>query len=108
MNRSRRRRLRLSFESLETRLALAAYYVAPNGSDSNNGSAAAPWLTLQKAANLVNPGHVRTRMRAQAFPGEDPATVQAPEDITPTFVRLAEPSCTDNGRLFDLPTGEVR
>ena len=58
--------------------------------------------------NLVNPGSTRTRMRAQAFPGEDPATLRAPEDITPTFVRLAEPACTDNGRLFDLPTGDVR
>jgi hypothetical protein len=47
-------------------------------------------------------------MRAQAFPGEDPATVKAPEDVTPMFVRLAEASCTDNGRLFDLPSGEVR
>jgi NAD(P)-dependent dehydrogenase (short-subunit alcohol dehydrogenase family) len=58
--------------------------------------------------NLVNPGPIRTRMRAQAFPGEDPATLRTPEDITPTFVRLAEPSCTDNGRLFDLRSGEVR
>jgi NAD(P)-dependent dehydrogenase (short-subunit alcohol dehydrogenase family) len=59
-------------------------------------------------ANLVNPGPTRTRMRAQAFPGEDPATLQAPEDIAATFVRLAEPSCTDNGRLFDLRSGQVR
>jgi NAD(P)-dependent dehydrogenase (short-subunit alcohol dehydrogenase family) len=58
--------------------------------------------------NLVNPGPTGTRMRAQAFPGEDPATLQTPEDIVPTFVRLAEPSCTDNGRLFDLRSGEVR
>ncbi|HEY7548629.1 MAG TPA: SDR family NAD(P)-dependent oxidoreductase [Hyphomicrobiaceae bacterium] len=58
-------------------------------------------------ANLVNPGPTRTRMRAQAFPGEDPATLQAPEDLAATFVRLAEPSCTDNGRLFDLRSGEV-
>jgi NAD(P)-dependent dehydrogenase (short-subunit alcohol dehydrogenase family) len=55
--------------------------------------------------NLVNPGPSRTRMRAQAFPGEDPATLQTPEDIAPAFVRLAELSCTDNGRLFDC---EVR
>jgi NAD(P)-dependent dehydrogenase (short-subunit alcohol dehydrogenase family) len=59
-------------------------------------------------ANLVNPGPTRTRMRAQAFPGEDPASLQTPEDIAPAFVRLAEPSCTDNGRLFDLRSGEVR
>jgi NAD(P)-dependent dehydrogenase (short-subunit alcohol dehydrogenase family) len=59
-------------------------------------------------ANLVNPGPTRTRMRAQAFPGEDPAILQTPEHVVPTFVRLAEPACTDNGRLFDLPSGEVR
>jgi NAD(P)-dependent dehydrogenase (short-subunit alcohol dehydrogenase family) len=59
-------------------------------------------------ANLVNPGPTRTRMRAQAFPGEDPASLRPPEHVVPTFVRLAEPSCTDNGRLFDLRSGEVR
>jgi NAD(P)-dependent dehydrogenase (short-subunit alcohol dehydrogenase family) len=58
--------------------------------------------------NMINPGPTRTRMRAQAFPGEDPATLKTPEDVVPTFVRLAEPSCTDNGRLFDLRSGEVR
>jgi NAD(P)-dependent dehydrogenase (short-subunit alcohol dehydrogenase family) len=52
--------------------------------------------------NLVNPGATRTGMRAKAFPGEDPAALKAPEDVVETFVRLAEPSCTDNGRLFDL------
>jgi NAD(P)-dependent dehydrogenase (short-subunit alcohol dehydrogenase family) len=58
--------------------------------------------------NMVNPGPIRTRMRAQAFPGEDPATLPTPEDIAEAFVRLADAGCTDNGRLFDLPTGEVR
>jgi NAD(P)-dependent dehydrogenase (short-subunit alcohol dehydrogenase family) len=58
--------------------------------------------------NMVNPGPTRTRMRAQAFPGEDPATLHTPEDIAPTFVHLAEPACTDNGRLFDLRSGEAR
>jgi NAD(P)-dependent dehydrogenase (short-subunit alcohol dehydrogenase family) len=58
--------------------------------------------------NLVNPGPTRTAMRATAFPGEDPATLRRPEDITPTFVQLAEASCTDTGKLFDLSTGHVR
>jgi NAD(P)-dependent dehydrogenase (short-subunit alcohol dehydrogenase family) len=58
--------------------------------------------------NMLNPGPTRTTMRAQAYPGEDPATLRTPEDIAPTFVRLAEPACTDNGRLFDLRSGEVR
>jgi hypothetical protein len=59
-------------------------------------------------ANLVNPGPTRTGMRAKAFPGEDPATLKTPEDVAPIFVRLAEASCTDNGRVFDLKTGTVR
>jgi NAD(P)-dependent dehydrogenase (short-subunit alcohol dehydrogenase family) len=59
-------------------------------------------------ANLINPGPTRTNMRAKAFPGEDPASLKTPESITPTFVRLAETSCTDNGRVFDLKTGDVR
>jgi NAD(P)-dependent dehydrogenase (short-subunit alcohol dehydrogenase family) len=50
--------------------------------------------------NLINPGPTRTSMRAQAFPGEDPASLKAPEELVETFVRLAEPSCSDNGRLF--------
>jgi NAD(P)-dependent dehydrogenase (short-subunit alcohol dehydrogenase family) len=52
--------------------------------------------------NLVNPGPTRTGMRAKAFPGEDPADLKTPEDIAPSFVRLAEASCMDNGKLFDL------
>jgi hypothetical protein len=47
-------------------------------------------------------------MRAKAFPGEDPASLRPPEHLAETFVKLAEPACTDNGRLFNLKTGEVR
>jgi len=32
------------------------YYVSPNGSDSASGSASAPWRTIQKAADTLNPG----------------------------------------------------
>ncbi len=58
--------------------------------------------------NLVNPGPTRTGMRAKAFPGENPASLKPPDHVTETFVKLAEPACTDNGRLYDLKTGEVR
>lgn len=52
-------------------------------------------------ANLINPGATRTRMRAQAFPGENPDTVKAPEDITELFVQLAEPACALNGEVIN-------
>jgi NAD(P)-dependent dehydrogenase (short-subunit alcohol dehydrogenase family) len=50
-------------------------------------------------ANLVDPGVVRTAMRAQAFPGEDPMTLPPPEAITEIFLSLAEPSCRRNGQV---------
>jgi Right handed beta helix region/Protein of unknown function (DUF1565) len=33
-------------------------YVAPGGNDSNDGSASAPWATLQHAADMAQPGSV--------------------------------------------------
>src|SRR5579863_4008140 len=40
-------------------------------------------------AVLVDPGQMRTRMRAEAFPGEDPATLPDPAEIGPMIVALA-------------------
>ena len=37
----------------------------------------------------VNPGGTATPMRAEAMPEEDPATIPAPADIMPIFLRLA-------------------
>ncbi len=51
-------------------------------------------------ANIVDPGAVRTGMRASAFPGEDPMTLIAPDDMTDVFVDLAEVSCMRTGEIF--------
>lgn len=48
--------------------------------------------------NLYNPGPTRTRMRTDAFPGEDPETVPAPEAHGEALIRLALASCTMNGQ----------
>ena len=56
MARRKSRCAKLRFEPLEPRLVMATLYVAPDGSNSNSGSADAPWQTLQKAANSVDPG----------------------------------------------------
>ncbi len=50
-------------------------------------------------ANLLDPGTVRTAMRASAFPGEDPLRLAAPEALTEAFVDLAVPECTRNGEV---------
>ena len=52
--------------------------------------------------NLLDPGVVRTKMRVQAFPGENPETLPAPEDITERFVDLAEPACTLHGEVVSV------
>ncbi len=38
---------------------------------------------------LVNPGPMRTKMRATAFPGEDPDTLTPPEALAPLLLELA-------------------
>jgi NAD(P)-dependent dehydrogenase (short-subunit alcohol dehydrogenase family) len=50
--------------------------------------------------NLVSPGPTRTRMRAAAFPGEDPETLKSPETLAELFVDLASPDCTRNGETL--------
>ena len=55
----------------------------------------------------VNPGPLRTRMRAQAMPGEDPMTLRTPEDLAPKIVELCSPSWCGTGCLYDFPTDRV-
>ncbi|HEY4265064.1 MAG TPA: SDR family NAD(P)-dependent oxidoreductase, partial [Micropepsaceae bacterium] len=50
-------------------------------------------------ANAYNPGPTRTRMRAEAMPGEDPMTLPAPEDLVPSILELLSPASTKNGEL---------
>ncbi len=51
--------------------------------------------------NSINPGAVRTSMRAAAYPGEDPMSLPAPEDITDVFVDLAEATSLRHGEVVN-------
>jgi NAD(P)-dependent dehydrogenase (short-subunit alcohol dehydrogenase family) len=55
----------------------------------------------------VNPGPLRTRMRAAAMPGEDPMTLKKPEDIAPGIAELCAPAWTQTGKLYDFPQDRV-
>jgi NAD(P)-dependent dehydrogenase (short-subunit alcohol dehydrogenase family) len=52
------------------------------------------WREVEKISNirlaLVDPGAVRTEMRAKAFPGEDPATVKPPEAVAERVIALLQ------------------
>lgn len=61
---------------------------------------AAENLKTNLRVNLIDPRAVRTRMRAQAFPGEDPETLAKPENITDIFVKLASDDCSETGKKF--------
>jgi NAD(P)-dependent dehydrogenase (short-subunit alcohol dehydrogenase family) len=56
---------------------------------------------------LINPGPLRTRMRAQAMPGEDPMTLRAPDELAPKIVEICSPQWTETGKLYDLKTDKV-
>ena len=52
--------------------------------------------------NLVSPGVVRTRLRAQAFPGENPDRLTTPEAVTEVFVELATTGCQRHGEVVTV------
>ena len=54
--------------------------------------------------NIVDPGAMATRMRAEAYPGENQATLPAPETIAEMFVKLA---LAENELTGELVTREV-
>ncbi len=54
--------------------------------------------------NSVDPGRTRTRMRAQAMPGEDPETLPTAAAVAEKIVPLAGPSIVETGRVWHVPT----
>lgn len=52
-------------------------------------------------ANIYDPGRTATRMRAQAFPGEDQTTLPTPESHAEAFVTLASADCDLQGEIVE-------
>jgi NAD(P)-dependent dehydrogenase (short-subunit alcohol dehydrogenase family) len=50
--------------------------------------------------NLVDPGPVRTLLRATAFPHEDRGKLRKPDEVTGVFVKLAGADCPHHGELL--------
>ena len=57
--------------------------------------------------NLFSPGPIRTRMRAQVFPGEDPMTLDTPEQVAEFIVPMCTPEWTGTGKLYDYKTRKL-
>lgn len=62
------------------------------------------WANEQKNTslkiNLYSPGPVRTAMRAQAMPGENPSTLPTAEDVAPQIVSLCAPDYQETGEII--------
>jgi NAD(P)-dependent dehydrogenase (short-subunit alcohol dehydrogenase family) len=48
---------------------------------------------------LLDPGAMRTAMRAKAFPGEEPESLPHPDEIVPLVVELARPDLSPAARV---------
>jgi NAD(P)-dependent dehydrogenase (short-subunit alcohol dehydrogenase family) len=51
--------------------------------------------------NLIDPGPLRTRLRARIFPGENLMTLTPPESVAGAFLELVLPECTRNGEIVN-------
>jgi NAD(P)-dependent dehydrogenase (short-subunit alcohol dehydrogenase family) len=56
-------------------------------------------------ANLISPGPIRTEMRVEAWPSEDPSTVPPPEAVAPIIADLLSPRTVENGAIYDFQLG---
>ncbi|MXQ11037.1 SDR family NAD(P)-dependent oxidoreductase [Microvirga makkahensis] len=66
---------------------------------------AAETVTTPVKVMLLSPGPLRTSMRRAAMPGEDPLTLKTPEDLAPHIVKLALPTWTETGKIYDFAQG---
>ena len=59
------------------------YSISKAGLEALARTYAAETVTTPLRVMLVNPGPLRTAMRAEAMPGEDPLSLRTPEDLAP-------------------------
>lgn len=79
----------------------AAYGVSRAALNAMAGMLRAELADRRIRVVAVNPGPARTRMRADAYPDEDPSTVPEPAELTEAFVAII--AGDDPGPLVDVP-----
>lgn len=57
--------------------------------------------TSEIGVNILNPGGTRTKMRAKAYPNEDPDTLIEARALMPLYLYLMSDECSENGERFD-------
>ena len=69
---------------------------------------AAETKTTNVRVMAVDPGRMRTRMRAAAMPGEDPSTLRPPQDIAPLIAKLCAPEWQETGKIYNFPKDKIQ
>jgi NAD(P)-dependent dehydrogenase (short-subunit alcohol dehydrogenase family) len=77
------------------------YGVSKAGLDALAFTYAAETLTTPVKVNVLNPAATRTRMRAEAMPGEDPLSVKTADDVAGKIVALCLPTFQETGKVYD-------
>lgn len=78
----------------------AAYAVSKAALEAMAQTWAQELLKTNIKVNLLDPGATRTRMRAQAYPGEDPNVLKEADALTDLFMELASSDCEKHGEII--------
>jgi NAD(P)-dependent dehydrogenase (short-subunit alcohol dehydrogenase family) len=76
------------------------YAVSKAGLEALVKTYAAETATTAVKVNLLDPGATRTRMRAQAYPGEDATKLKTPDALAPLILKLTAPDYTASGEVI--------
>jgi len=83
------------------------YAVSKAALDALARTYAAETVSTKVRVNLFNPGPTRTRMRAAAMPGEDPASLKTADPVAEKIVELCLPEFQETGKIYDYREGRL-
>lgn len=90
----------------EGRANWGAYAVSKFATEGMMQVLAEEYQSRHLRVNCINPGGTRTKMRANAFPTEDPQKLKTPADIMPVYLWLmGDDSRRKTGMTFDAQPG---
>lgn len=90
----------------EGRANWGAYAVSKFATEGMMQVLAEEYQSRHLRVNCINPGGTRTKMRASAFPTEDPQKLKTPADIMPLYLWLmGDDSRRKTGLTFDAQPG---
>ena len=90
----------------EGRANWGAYAVSKFATEGMMQVLAEEYQSCHLRVNCINPGGTRTKMRASAFPTEDPQKLKTPADIMPLYLWLmGDDSRRKTGMTFDAQPG---